>query len=263
MKITRKDFLRLSGLAVLTAGAVRTFEAARAAGETARRAIGGTSANSGTQKKQYAMAIDMRKCREHPGCEICMKACRAAHNVPLIPDPRHEVKWIWNAPFAEVFPVAQSAYTRRNYTASPLPVLCNHCDQPPCVEVCPTGATWKRQEDGIVMMDWHRCIGCKYCMVACPYEARSFNFVDPRAYLEHVNPDFPTRSMGVVEKCDFCAERLAVGQPPACAEACPAGAIAFGDLADPNSPVSQALAASFSLRRKPELGTGPNIYYLV
>ncbi len=262
MKITRKDFLRLSGLGVLAAGAARAFEAARATGETAWRAGGGTK-SSGTQKKQYAMAIDLRKCRQHPGCDLCMKACRAAHNVPVIPDPRHEVKWIWNAPFAEVFPIQQSAYTQRNYTGSPLPVLCNHCDQPPCVEVCPTGATWKRPEDGIVMMDWHRCIGCKYCMVACPYEARSFNFVDPRAFLEHIHPDFPTRSMGVVEKCDFCAERLAADKPPACAEACPANAIAFGDLADPGSPVSLALGSSFSIRRKPELGTGPNIYYLV
>lgn len=259
MKITRKDFLRLSGLSVLAAGAMRTIDAARAAGQTAMRPLRGSSA----PRKQYAMAIDLRKCRQRPGCDLCMKACRTAHNVPVIPDPRHEVKWIWNEPYASVFPVQQSEYTRRNYTGSPLPVLCNHCDEPPCVRVCPTGATWKRKEDGIVMMDWHRCIGCKYCMVACPYEARSFNFVDPRPFIESIQPDFPTRSMGVVEKCNFCSERLDVGKLPACAEACPVHAITFGDLSDPNSPVSQSLGASFSIRRKPDLGTGPNIYYIV
>ncbi len=260
MKITRKDFLRLSGLSVLAAGAVRTFEAAKAAGQSAIRPLRGSG---GAPRKQLAMAIDLRKCRQRPGCDLCMKACRDAHNVPVIADPRHEVKWIWNAPFAEVFPLEQSAYTERNYTGSPLPVLCNHCDEPACVRVCPTGATWKRSEDGIVMMDWHRCIGCKYCMVACPYEARSFNFVDPRPYIEHINSDFPTRSMGVVEKCNFCAERLAAGKQPACVEACPANAIAFGDSSDPNSPVCLALSASFSLRRKPELGTGPNVHSIV
>ncbi len=258
MKITRKDFLRLTGISILAAGAARAIHVATAAAQTNPRTILG-----GKRKKQFAMAIDLRKCRQRPGCDSCIRACNLAHNIPSMPDQGHEVKWIENEPFASVFPSGQNEYTRRNYGASPLPVLCNHCENPPCVRVCPTGATWKREEDGIVMMDWHRCIGCKYCMVACPYDARSFNFLDPRKYIEHLNPDFPTRTMGVVEKCDFCAERLAEGKLPACVEACPEKAMTFGDVFDPASPVSELLGAYYSIRRKPELGTQPNVFYIV
>jgi molybdopterin-containing oxidoreductase family iron-sulfur binding subunit len=113
------------------------------------------------------------------------------------------------------------------------------------------------------MMDWHRCIGCKYCMVACPYGARSFNFSDPVAYVKPVNPEFPTRSKGVVEKCNFCAERLAAGKQPACVEACADKSMIFGNLADPQSEIRQVLGSRFSIRRKPELGTQPNIFYIV
>lgn len=258
MKITRKAFLRLSGLSFLAAGAIRAVQLAKSAAQLAARVPA-----DGAGRKQVAMAIDLRKCRQRPGCNVCMDACKAAHNIPTLPDEAHEVKWIWNEPFRAVFPLGQNEYTRRNYSRSPLPVLCNHCDDPPCVRVCPTGATWKRDEDGIVMMDWHRCIGCKYCMVACPFDARSFNFVDPRPYIAHIHPDFPTRSMGVVEKCNFCAERLAEGKTPLCVESCPERAMTFGDISDPASAVSQALGASYSIRRKPELGTQPNVFYMV
>ncbi len=258
MKITRKEFLELSGLSILGAGALRAVHAVKAA-ESAHA----NSLPSDSPKKQMALAIDLRKCRRRPGCNLCSQACHATHNVPHIADPRHEVKWIWNEGFASVFPLEQNGYTRRNYNGSPLPVLCNHCEKPPCVEVCPTGATWKRSEDGVVMMDWHRCIGCKYCITACPYGARSFNFSEPREALQQVNPDFPTRSLGVVEKCNFCAERLAKGEAPACVEACPEKAIVFGDVLDASSDVSKALDASYSIRRKPELGTGPNVFYFL
>jgi len=258
MKITRKDFLRLSGLTLVAGGAMRLAQASKAAVQAAMRATGARAS-----QKQWAMAIDLRKCRQRPGCDECMRACNATHNIPAIADERHAVKWIWNEPFASVFPLQQNEYTRLNYTGSPLPVLCNHCGDPPCVRVCPTGATWKSSEDGIVMMDWHRCIGCKYCMVACPYGARSFNFEDPRPYLPRINPEFPTRSAGVVEKCNLCEERLAEGKLPACLEACPEHALAFGDLFDSNSAVSRALAESYSIRRKPELGTAPNMFYIV
>ena len=113
------------------------------------------------------------------------------------------------------------------------------------------------------MMDYHRCIGCRYCMAACPYGSRSFNWVDPRPYIETVNPQYPTRTKGVVEKCNFCAERLADGQLPACVEACPEKALIFGDLHDENSPVRQALRSRYAVQRKPELGTGPSVFYLV
>jgi len=128
--------------------------------------------------------------------------------------------------------------------------------------VCPTKATFKRS-DGIVMMDFHRCIGCRFCMAGCPYGSRSFNWRDPRPFVQDVRKEFPTRMRGVVEKCSFCAERLAEGLPPACVEACKVKALVFGDLEDPNSEVREILQRHHSIRRKPELGTMPQIYYLV
>jgi molybdopterin-containing oxidoreductase family iron-sulfur binding subunit len=131
------------------------------------------------------------------------------------------------------------------------------------VKVCPTQATWKRESDGIVMMDWHRCIGCRYCVAACPYGSRSFNWRDPRPHIGEINEDFPTRSRGVVEKCTFCEERLARGEMPACVESCKERALTFGDLEDPESEVRAILGSSYSIRRKPGLGTRPEVYYLV
>jgi len=132
-----------------------------------------------------------------------------------------------------VFPGQSDDFNTQNLLGKPFVALCNHCTNPPCVRVCPTKATFKRAEDGIVMMDFHRCIGCRYCMAGCPYGARSFNFRDPRPYIKtELNMKFPTRERGVVEKCNFCAERLADGLLPACVEACKAGALSFGDLAD-------------------------------
>jgi Fe-S-cluster-containing dehydrogenase component len=254
MKITRKDFLRLSGLGVLAV-----------AGHRVVRAITGAAATVAGPKtaKRYGMVIDLQKCRQETGCVDCIKACNAAHNIPQISNPAHEVKWIWNEPFENVFPEQQTDYTRQMYAGHPIPVMCNQCASPACTEVCPTGATWKREDDGIVMMDWHRCIGCKYCIVACPYGARSFNFSDPRAFIANPNPEFPTRSKGVVEKCNFCAERLARGQQPACVEACREKAMTFGNLADSDSDVRQVLRSRYTIRRKPELGTEPSVFYLV
>jgi molybdopterin-containing oxidoreductase family iron-sulfur binding subunit len=145
-------------------------------------------------------------------------------------------------------------------------VLCNHCERPPCVRVCPTQATFKN-DDGIVAMDQHQCIGCRYCLAACPYGARSFNWTDPRPFIKEINDDFPTRTKGVVEKCNLCAERLARGELPACVEACRRvagpGANVFGDLADPESEVSNLLRTTNTIRRKPSLGTAPNVFYVV
>jgi Fe-S-cluster-containing dehydrogenase component len=112
-------------------------------------------------------------------------------------------------------------------------------------------------------MDWHRCIGCRYCVAACPYGSRSFNWGDPRPHLRNITADFPTRTKGVVEKCTFCEERLAVGEPPACVEACPAKAMLFGNLEDPASDIRRALGARFSVQRRPELGTHPEVFYIV
>ena len=112
-------------------------------------------------------------------------------------------------------------------------------------------------------MDWHRCIGCRYCVAACPYGSRSFNWQDPRPAIATVNPDFPTRTKGVVEKCNFCEERLAKGLAPACVGACQEKAMTFGDLEDPDSEARKLLRARFAVQREPELGTSPSVYYLV
>jgi molybdopterin-containing oxidoreductase family iron-sulfur binding subunit len=211
---------------------------------------------------RWAMAVDPGKCLKKDGCSECIRACHKAHNVPAIDDALHEVKWIWKEPFANAFPSQESAYTEVTFQNNPVMVLCNHCANPPCVRVCPTQATWKR-EDGIVMMDYHRCIGCRYCVAACPYGSRSFNWFDPRPYIPALNADFPTRTKGVVEKCNFCEERLALGQPPACVAACSEKALMFGNLADPKSELRQLLRPRYTIRRRPELGTQPEVFYIV
>jgi molybdopterin-containing oxidoreductase family iron-sulfur binding subunit len=207
------------------------------------------------------MVVDVARCRRDAGCTDCIAACHAAHNVPDVPEPRHRVRWLAKEPFGRVFP-EQVEWSGDGVRAPGVPVMCNHCDNPPCVRVCPTKATFKRA-DGIVAMDWHRCIGCKYCVVACPYGARAFNFLDPRPHVRRIDPDFPTRVHGVVEKCTFCADRLDAGRPPACVEACRDKALVCGDLHDPASPVRALLGGRVALRRKPELGTGPAVFYLV
>lgn len=254
MKITRKDFLHLSGLSLLAAGCKQAVQS------VTRPASGARSAS--TEPVRLGMVIDLAKCREKDGCDACIHACNAAHNIPQIANRAHEVKWIWTEPYATVFPSAQTSYTPQTVTAATVPLLCNHCANPPCTRVCPTQATWKR-DDGVVMMDWHRCIGCRYCIAACPYGSRSFNFEDPRPGIAGINPDFPTRTKGVVEKCNFCEERLARGLKPACVDACPQRAFTFGNLADPNSEPRQLLRERFAVQREPELGTGPSVFYLV
>jgi len=208
------------------------------------------------------MVIDAKKCLQEKDCDKCIQACHSVHNVPYFAEKNHEVKWIWKEPFKEAFVSKESPYANEMFQERPFLVFCNHCDKPPCVRVCPTQATWKR-EDGVVMMDWHRCIGCRYCMAGCPYGSRSFNWVDPRPHLQNTNVEYPTRTKGVVEKCTFCDERLAKGQMPACVEACEQKALIFGDLEDPDSPVRELLRSNFAIRRKAELGTAPEIYYII
>jgi molybdopterin-containing oxidoreductase family iron-sulfur binding subunit len=210
--------------------------------------------------KKWAMAIDKNKCRE--GCNDCAAACHATHNVPEIGNAKEEVKWLWNERFEHAFPESVHEQLDETIRSRPLVVLCNHCENPSCVRVCPTQATFRR-DDGIVMMDYHRCTGCRYCMAACPYGARSFNFRDPRSYIAEVNPAYPCRTKGVVEKCNFCAERLAVGLMPACVTACKTGALLFGDLNEPESLVNKTLQSNHSIRRKEILGTRPRVFYLM
>ncbi|MBW1996043.1 MAG: 4Fe-4S dicluster domain-containing protein, partial [Deltaproteobacteria bacterium] len=181
---------------------------------------------------------------------------------PKFENSRHEIKWIWEEAYENAFPMKQTKYLNERVESLPFLVLCNHCENPPCCRVCPTKATFKRQSDGIVLMDFHRCIGCRFCMAACPFGARSFNFRDPRPFIETINPEFPTRMRGVVEKCNFCAERLAEGKMPACVEASD-GAIVFGDLEDPGSEVRRLLRDHYTIRRKQSLGTEPSVFYIV
>jgi Fe-S-cluster-containing dehydrogenase component len=224
-----------------------------------------------TQGKKWGMLVDMRKMNDKI-MDACIKACHGVHNVPDFGNPKVEIKWIWKETYKHTFPGQEHEYLGEKYLGRNFLLLCNHCTNPPCCRVCPTKATWKREEDGVVMMDLHRCIGCRFCMAACPFGVRSFNWGDPRLAPKELNPDFPTnpeyptRTKGVVEKCTFCDERLAKGQIPACVEAAnkiEEKAMIFGDLDDPDSEVRGILREHYSIRRKPELGTGPNVYYLI
>jgi molybdopterin-containing oxidoreductase family iron-sulfur binding subunit len=213
-------------------------------------------------EKKWAMAVKLKKCWSKEGCRDCIDACHRIHNVPDLGTLKEEIKWIWTVPYEKVFPEQDLEYSVEDYRNKPVLLLCNQCDDPPCVRYCPTRATWKR-EDGIVMMDFHRCIGCRYCMAGCPYGSRSFNWRDPRPFIKKVNLDFPTRTKGVVEKCNFCEERLAQGLIPACVEACKEKALVFGDLKDPQSEIRETLKFKTPYQRQPELGTKPKVYYIL
>lgn len=249
----RRDFLKTAGLTVLGAGCCGPAASASARSET-----------QGAQKSRWAMVVDTAKCASKKDCAACMTACHRAHNVPALENKSHKIEWIWKEAYGHVFADKVHPYMESDAVRKPVVVLCNHCDNPPCVRVCPTQATWKRP-DGIVMMDQHRCIGCRYCVVACPYSSRSFNWRDPRPFIAKITPDYPTRTRGVVEKCNFCAERLAEGLPPLCVEACAkAGveALTFGDLADPDSEIARLVRTRDVERRRPTLGTSPHVFYL-
>ncbi|MDL2267715.1 4Fe-4S dicluster domain-containing protein [Desulfovibrio sp. OttesenSCG-928-G15] len=211
--------------------------------------------------KHWGMVIDTRKFDDAEDFEAVINACHQYHNVPEI-GTKKEIKWIWKDGYRETFTDQMDSYPAEEVLTRKYLMLCNHCENPACVRVCPTGATYRRP-DGIVMMDYHRCIGCRFCMAGCPYGARSFNFEDPRPYMKHdLNTRFPTRMKGVVEKCTFCSELLAEGKMPRCVEASK-GAIVFGDLGDPTSDIRKVLAENFTIRRKPTLGTEPSVFYII
>ena len=257
MGMDRRTFIRVAGVAAV---GVAGGAPAKILAQKESRVL---SRKPPLTAKRWAMVVDLKKCRQAKGCQDCIHACHQTHNVPDFESPKDEVKWVWKEEFGQAFPGQENEYASEEIKKTPVLLMCNHCENPPCVKVCPTEATWKRESHGIVMMDWHRCIGCRYCVAACPYGSRSFNWRDPRPHIDEINEDFPTRMRGVVEKCTFCEERLAKGQMPACVEACKEGALVFGDLEDPDSKVREILANEFAIRRKPELGTSPEIYYLV
>ncbi len=263
MDDSRRNFLKVAGCSLL--GAAWGVPIVRAVSKSFTT----EAAPEALRAKQWAMVVDLKSCERDDIRAAAAEACHREHNVPSIKDVEDEVKWIWSEDYAHTFPTEMHTYTDVALRKKPVLVLCNHCERPPCVRVCPTQATWRRA-DGIVMMDMHRCIGCRYCMVACPYGSRSFNFKEPWSTEERkkLSSDFPTRCKGVVEKCNFCAERLALGKPPACVEAVrqlpdAEEALVFGDLGDSSSQVSMLLRTRHGIRRKPNLGTGPQVYYLV
>lgn len=263
MAINRRHFLKIAGVSALFGLGGPTAYELLLPGKADAEVMPNPG---GFQGKHWGMVIDTRKFHGEADVEPLVKACHLAHNVPEIPT-KQNIKWIWGTGFDNAFTFKPNDFLAQKLKHTPIVVLCNHCENPPCVRACPTKATFKREKDGIVMMDFHRCIGCRFCMAACPFGARSFNFSDPRKWLKGgknpPNPDFPTRAKGVVEKCNFCAERLAVGKLPACVEAAKEGALIFGDLADPRSEARKALRANYSIRRKTYLGTRPSVYYLV
>jgi molybdopterin-containing oxidoreductase family iron-sulfur binding subunit len=262
MNSTRRHFLKIAGLSALGLGASPLVNAIASNGQP--KVTPNPQALVG---KRWAMVVDQKKCLQaKENCKDCVEACHRVHNVPTMPNPKQEIKWIWLDKFEHVFPDVgdyMEDYMKESLKGLPLVTLCNHCDNPPCVRVCPTKATFRRP-DGIVMMDYHRCIGCRYCMAACPFGARSLNWLDPRPYIKtELNQEFPTRTRGVVEKCNFCDERLAKGLIPACVEACKDKGLIFGDMQDPNSEVRQLLRKNPAVRRKPHLGTSPQVYYIL
>lgn len=281
MAVDRRKFLKIAGLSSLglvarpAMGAAGKEELGFTIPETILHLFHkpvGTEPAKALTAKRWAMVVDVRQLDEEI-IQGCKEACHKFHNVPQIDNAKHEIKWIWEDNYEHTFTDLQDEFEAEGIKDLPFVALCNHCYHPPCVRVCPTKATFKRETDGIVIMDMHRCIGCRFCMAACPYGSRSFNWVDPRKFLpeEERNPEYPTRMKGVVEKCNFCVERLAKGQEPLCVEVARKlckekgrrPALVFGDLEDPDSEVRQLLRSNYSIRRKPSLGTHPNVYYIV
>ncbi len=208
---------------------------------------------------RWGMVIDLSKC---VGCDYCVYACQATNNV--------EDGMRWNIREDDVTQTGNVYHVTRP---------CLHCNNAPCVTVCPTVATYQRP-DGLVVMDYDKCIGCRYCQTACPYGARSFNWDsrDEGAAAPH-SPEFgraevDTRPRGVVEKCTFCVHRIDAGlekglmpgvnaeATPACVNICPTTARYFGNLKDPNSTVSRLIRENPTLRLREDLGTDPNVYYI-
>ncbi|MBL7213281.1 MAG: 4Fe-4S dicluster domain-containing protein [Desulfobacteraceae bacterium] len=270
MGVDRREFLKIAGYAALFGLGGKAAIDILAPGQL-EAAMEGVPL---TEATRWSMVIRMRNCLEKvekDGCKECISACHRVHNVPDWGNPKHEIKWIWKEAYQNSFPNHPNEFIDEGINDKPFILLCNHCLNPPCVRVCPTKATFKRP-DGIVAMDMHRCIGCRFCMAGCPYGSRSFNWGSPRKAPKELNPDFPTnrdfpeRSKGVVEKCNFCVELVAKGQLPVCVETCDkikVHALNFGDLDDPESNVRRLLRKHYSVRRKPALGTEPNIFYII
>lgn len=213
---------------------------------------------------RYGLVIDLDRCI---GCQTCVIACKLENNVGL--------GNFWNRVLTIgglMIDVSRGEYP--NTSISYLPVTCQHCENAPCVKACPVNATYRRPEDGTIQIRIEKCIGCRYCMAACPYGVRVFNWGEPKHIPEHpvgfqgeVKDEgwviyTPKRPRGVVEKCTMCIHRIIVGEEPFCVAMCPARARFFGDLDNPNSKVSRLIKERSGVRLLEELGTQPKTYYL-
>lgn len=220
---------------------------------------------------RWGMVIDLDCCI---GCQACTQACAQENNIPFgnleQAKLRRSISWMQVMPLHEEGSTTQLALT---------PLLCQHCDEPPCTRVCPVSATYKNNE-GIVAQVYPRCIGCRYCANACPYTIKYFNWLPPEwptRMKDMHNPDVSVRPVGVIEKCTFCHHRLIIAREqvkadgrefeesdyvPACVQTCPTGAIVFGDLDNPKSRVSELTNNSRAFQLMGELGTKPKVSYL-
>ena len=206
---------------------------------------------------RYGMVIDTKKCI---GCHVCAMACKTENNLP------NDV-W-WNRIFTDNggemgFDMVGGSYPD-NLQFGYIAVACQHCDNPACVKVCPVGATYKDPETGVVRQDYDKCIGCRMCMAACPYNARTFNWNDPvRATgASYGDARVPERARGVMEKCTLCKERTDEGDEPMCVRCCPADARIFGDLDDPDSAVSRLRRDQGAEVLLEDKGTRPQVFYV-
>ena len=203
---------------------------------------------------KLAIGINLHRCI---GCNTCAVACKMQNNV--------SDGMLWNRVLTEGcerFDSAEGTYP--NLSRTYLPLACQHCENPACERVCPTGATYK-DDKGRVEIDYDKCIGCRMCMAACPYNARNFNWQTPVRVTgaNYGDAEVPVRPKGVAEKCTLCKERTDRGEEPMCVVCCPAHARIFGDLDDPNSEVSKLLASREYTQLHTEFGTKPSVYYLV
>ncbi len=196
-------------------------------------------AQAAKQKIRYAMVIDVRRCS---GCQACSIACKSEFDVPI----GGVRSWVEH----------HEAGRYPNSERRMLPRLCNHCSKPPCVDACPEdiNATYKREEDGIVVVDESKCIGCAKCVEACPYDARFMNPFKGDPVL--------TKGNGVADKCDFCLHRISQGVAPSCVNTCPGKARIFGDLNDPSSEVAKLVDEFDTTVLKREEKTKPSVFYI-
>ena len=229
----------------------RSFLAAAAAFATMTLAPGVTlyayaEERLATRTVRWGLLIDASQCDE--GCDDCVQACATEFGIANNGRPETDPQWIRKVTVAD----------KTTGITQSFPVMCQHCSDAPCVEVCPTGASFKR-DDGIVLVNRHTCVGCRYCIMACPYKARSFvheDVIDPKPYAP--------RGKGTAEGCTMCVHRVDAGGTPACVETCSkAGhkAMMFGDLNDPNSEIAKRVASLRSTQLRSDLRTDPGVRY--